>query len=133
MKKTLIIFSYFLIIFLSSCANNPDYSDLGKISFSNNVNKNSFTFLVSDEYLRSNDESPADKNYPKMTTAEAKLLVKILKANGNCLDQDGHPSFVIISKQEKIYDTTFSHLIEQNYNARPAVPAMYFGKCSEKK
>ena len=120
---------YIAVFFLSSCANNLDYSNLGKVSFANNINKSSFTFLVSDEYIRSNEKSPFDKNHPKMTVAETKLLVKILKDTGSCLDKNGYPSFVITSKQEKIYDTTFLHLIEKNYNARPIVPAMYFGRC----
>ncbi len=133
MKKPLIIFSYLITFFLYSCASNSDYSEYGKISFDNNADRNSFTFLVSDEYIASYAKSPADKNYPKMTEAEVKLLVKILKNNENCLDKNGHLSFVIISKQEKIYDTTFSRLIEQNYNARPIVPAMYFGRCNQRK
>jgi hypothetical protein len=133
MKKPLIIFSYFATFFLYSCASNSDYSEFGKVNFDNNADRSSFAFLVSDEYIASHAKSPSDKNYPKMTEAEAKLLVKILKNNQNCLDKNGHPSFVIMSKQEKIYDTTFSHLIEQNYNARPVVPAMYFGRCSQRK
>lgn len=131
MKKLLVIsVCYILQFFLFSCAtNNEDYSNLAKVSFGNTVDSNSFTFLVSDEYLLQNTKSPADKKYPKMTVAEVKLLEKILKNIKRCIDKNGHPSFIITSKQEKIYDTTFSNLIEQNYHAKPAVPAMYFGKC----
>ena len=57
MKKPLIIFSYLVTFFLYSCASNADYSEFGKINFDNNADKNSFTFLVSDEYIASNTKS----------------------------------------------------------------------------
>jgi hypothetical protein len=128
LQKNLII-CLITLLSLSSCA-NIDLS-LGKVSFNSNINKNAFIFLVSDEYLRLNSHSKIDKNYPKMTKAEADLLIAILKKNQHCLNKNGQPSFIITSKQEKVYDTTFLSLIEQNYNARPIVLATYFGKCIE--
>ena len=66
-----------------------------------------------------------------MTQAEAKLLTSLLKEQKYCLSDSGSPSFIITSRQEKIYDMTFAHLIEQNYNARPIAPRMYFGQCKK--
>lgn len=37
--------------------------------------------------------------------------------------------FEIISRQEKIFDATFSKLIAENYNAKPLSPVSYYGKC----
>jgi hypothetical protein len=65
-----------------------------------------------------------------MTNAEVALLNSILRQRKYCILELGKPSFKIISRQEKIYDTTFSHLIEQNYRAKPASPRTYYGECS---
>ena len=90
--------------------------------------QNSFIFVVSEEFAKISNKSKRDKYNPKVTKAEAKLLNKILRKNQYC--QNGkNPSFIITSKQEKIYDMTFAHLIEENYNAKPIVPKTYFGKC----
>jgi hypothetical protein len=58
-------------------------------------------------------------------------LTNLLKEQKYCLNDSGYPSFIITSRQEKIYDMTFAHLIEQNYNARPIAPRMYFGQCKK--
>jgi hypothetical protein len=86
---------------------------------------------VSDEFLSSNSNSPKDKVFSKMTKAEADLIKILLKQKKYCLNKDGIPFFVITSRQEKIYDMTYAHLIEQNYKARPIAPRMYFGKCEK--
>jgi hypothetical protein len=67
-----------------------------------------------------------------MTEAESELLVKLLKQSKYCFNSDEKIFFKITSKQEKIYDMTFAHLIEQNYNARPVTPLMYYGECTSK-
>ena len=64
-----------------------------------------------------------------MSVAELKLLMKFLQNNKYCINKNGELSFEIKSKQEKIYDVTFSSLIEQSYNARPVAPTTYFGEC----
>ncbi|HLD77180.1 MAG TPA: hypothetical protein VI861_03510, partial [Rickettsiales bacterium] len=88
----------------------------------------SFTFYVDEDYIRDNEKSKIDQKNPQMTKAESKLLMFLLKKNGYC-NGKGKPKFVITSKQEKIYDVTFAHLIEQNYRAKPVAPRMYYGKC----
>lgn len=131
-KKGRKIFSslpFFLLII--SCISDP--SRYGRVTMHSAADsKNSFTFSVNDEFLRANSESPQDKKIPKMTEAEANLLVILLKKQNYCLDKYGTPIFTIASRQEKIYDMTFAHLIEQHYNARPIAPRMYFGQCVTK-
>ena len=97
----------------------------------NTSDKNSFVFSISGEFVQLNSDSPKDKEYPKMTVAEAKLLEALLKEKEYCLNDDGDPAFLITSRQEKVFDMTFAHLIEQNYNARPVAPRMYFGQCKK--
>lgn len=125
--KTVVLF--LTAVFLFSCS-SPDLSRLGKLSFYNSINKNSFSFIISDDFSRENQKSKPSKTHPKMTEAEVKLLSKFLKKNNYCINKNGDISFVIISRQEKVYDVTFSSLIEQNYNARPITPITYFGECS---
>lgn len=98
----------------------------------NGVSKKSFTFFVEDDFIEKNIDSKIDKKNPKLTKAEAKLLYKILKQQKYCVNSDNDIFFKINSRQEKIYDVTFAHLIEQNYRAKPVSPRMYFGECLEK-
>ena len=123
----LIFLPFFL--FAISCASNS--SKYGRVTLHNTADKNSFVFSASEEFTKVNDDSPKDKKFPKMTQAEAKLLTNLLKEQKYCLNDSDSPRFVITSRQEKIYDMTFAHLIEQNYNTRPIVPRMYFGQCKE--
>jgi hypothetical protein len=97
----------------------------------NSSDKSSFVFLVSETFTKVNSDSPQDKNFPKMTEAETKLLKNLLKQKKYCLNNSRTPDFIITSRQEKIYDMTFAHLIEQNYNARSIAPRMYFGQCKK--
>jgi len=126
-SKTAVLF--LSAIFLFSCT-KEDLSRSGKLSFYNSVNKNSFSFIISNDFSRKNQESKSSKDHSKMTIAEVKLLSKFLKNNNYCINKNGNISFVIISRQEKIYDVTFFSLIEQNYNAKPIIPITYFGECS---
>jgi hypothetical protein len=119
---------YFSATFLFSCS-NLDLSHSGKLIFHNSAQKTSFSFVVSEEFNKQNSTSKPSKDYPKMTEAEAKLLLKFLKKNNYCINKNGEITFVIISRQEKVFDVTFSSLIGQNYNARPVTPTTYFGEC----
>jgi hypothetical protein len=115
-------------IVLTSCS-SIDINQYGRVVKSSSANQNSFIFSVSEEYLEDNKNSKIDKNNPKMTKAESGLLKKILKKQDYCINEKGDLSFRITSRQEKIYDMTFAHLIEESYNARPVAPRMYYGEC----
>jgi hypothetical protein len=125
---SILLLPFFIALF--SCAQG-DLANLGKLSFHNTGGKESFIFTVSDEFIADNKDSPADEYNAKISEAEAELLTKILSRNNYC-DNKKTPSFVITSKQEKIFDMTFAHLIEENYNARAIVPRTYFGQCRSK-
>lgn len=116
--------------FLISCISDP--SHYGRVTPQNTADSDSFIFSVNDEFTKINSASPQDKKNPKMTKAEANLLTLLLQQKKYCLDGSGNPIFTIISRQEKIFDMTFAHLIEENYNARPIAPRMYFGRCEKR-
>jgi hypothetical protein len=112
---------------IASCSNN--LAESGKVSLHESLGENKyFVFTVSDKFLEKNKESPADEANPKMSEAESQLLIKLLKEKRYCAN-GSELSFVINSRQEKVYDMTFAHLIEKNYNARPISPRSYFGRC----
>jgi hypothetical protein len=117
-------------VFVLSCA-NQDLSKSGRLTFHNTGGKGSFIFTVSEEFVEETRKSPQDKYNPKINEAEAALLKKLLKQSDYCVSGK-NPPFIITSKQEKIFDMTFAHLIEENYNARPIVPRTYFGQCRTK-
>ncbi len=116
-----------LLLILSSCASGSLHQ--GRVDLYGAGDLNSFVFTVSDEFILSHKDSIPDKKNPKITQAEAALLVTLLKEKKFCLDDDSSPLFEITSRQEKIFDATFAHLIEENYKARAITPKMYFGKC----
>lgn len=118
---------FFMLII--SCSG--DLTRYGRVVPQNTAHKNSFVFSVSEEYLDQHADNKRDKQYPKMTKAEVVLLMKILKQQQYCLNKDAKISFIITSRQEKIYDATFSHLIEESYKAKPVTPRMYYGECVE--
>ncbi len=89
-----------------------------------------FLFTVEDSFVARNLDSPLDEEHLKMTKAEADLLKILLKKQNYCISENGF-SFKISSRQEKIYDITFAHLIEENYNAKPISPKSYFGFCNK--
>ena len=124
LNRILIIAAFTLAV--SACASDP--SLYGKVRQYNSTDNKSFVFSVDEEFLRKSEGSKKDKEYPLMTEAEVKLLLALLMQKDYCL-KDGNPSFKINSRQEKIYDVTFAHLIEQSYNAKPVSPRMYFGSC----
>ncbi|MDX2083323.1 MAG: hypothetical protein SFV53_05005 [Rickettsiales bacterium] len=127
----LILRLYPLIFILAFSCATQDFSQYGRVNLYGQGSKN-FTFAVSDDYLRANQNSKPDKVNPKMTVAESDLLLNLLKQKKYCLNNSGKIFFRITSKQEKIYDMTFAHLIEQNYNARPVTPVIYYGECLNK-
>ncbi len=120
---------FFLLPFFLLLACSGDLSRYGHVTLHSTANRDSFIFSVSDEFLKENASSPLDKKNPKMTEAESRLLRHLLKIKNYCPLAYGSPLFQITSRQEKIFDMTFTHLIEENYNTRPAVPLMYFGVC----
>ena len=120
-----LLLPFFLLIV--SCAS--DLSHYGRVTLHNGSKKDSFVFSVNEEFIKSNPNSPKDKRNPKLTEAESELLANLLKQKSYCPNKYGSPLFDITSRQEKIYDMTFAHLIEQNYNAKPVAPRMYFGRC----
>lgn len=115
-----------LALVASACMINP--SRYGKVRQYNSSDKKSFVFSVDEQYLEKHENSSKDEYYPLMTEAEIRLLRALLAQNNYCVIE-GKPSFKINSRQEKIYDVTFAHLIEQNYKAKPVAPRMYFGEC----
>lgn len=119
--------SLFIVNILSSCTIS-DSSQYGQVSFYNTGESKSFIFTVSEEFIKKNQNSAVNEYNPKITNAEADLLEALLKNNDYCQSEKS-PQYVITSKQEKIFDMTFAHLIEENYNAKPIVPRTYFGRC----
>lgn len=124
---------FFLPFFVFAVSCIADLSRYGRVSLHSTSNKNSFVFSVSDEFLQLNSNSPKNPKLYQMTEAEYELLIKLLKQKKYCLTTFGKPVFVITSRQEKIYDMTFAHLIETNYNAKSVAPRMYFGQCLKEK
>ena len=118
---------FFMLVF--SCA--ADLSRYGRVTLHHSVNKNSFLFSVNDEFLKDNSKSKLDKTHPKMSKAEVKLLKVLLNQQSYCLNRFGVPGFIITSRQQKVYDMTYAHLIESNYNTKSVAPRMYFGQCSK--
>ena len=116
-------------VLIASCSADP--SHYGRVAMHNTANKNSFTFSVNDDFDEIAQKSKPDKKNPKITEAEARLLSAILKQQNYCINDGSNPKFIITSRQEKIYDMTFAHLIEQSYKARPITPRMYFGECKK--
>lgn len=116
------------LFFVISCKSSITQGD---VKMYDSVNKKGyFAFTVDQNFERENSKSPLDKKYKKMTVSEVDLLTKILKNKGYC-QKDSETSFVILSKQEKIYDMTFAHLIEENYKSRPLTPKTFFGYCTK--
>ncbi len=128
-KSRTILGSLLFFVFATSCT--KDLSQYGRVTLYGQGSKN-FTFFVSEEYLRANRDSKPDKINPRLTEAEAELLLNLLEKRNYCINDRGKIFYSITSRQEKIYDMTFAHLIEQNYNARPVTPLMYYGECLSK-
>jgi hypothetical protein len=120
-----------LVLAITSCVEH-DISSHGRLDYYKSGDLGSFVFSVGDDFFKSNSESSKDKNNPIISVAESDLLKVLMKKKGVCLDKYGDPQFKITAKQEKIYDATFAHLIEENYRARPLTPIVYSGRCLSK-
>ena len=119
---------FFILILLSSCANS-DYFKYGKVTFHATSNNDFFVFTVDDNFYKKYKNSPNNKNHPRLSDEEYVMLKTILKSKKYCIENSINPQFEIISRQEKIFDATFSKLIAENYNAKPLTPVSYYGKC----
>lgn len=122
------LFFFLTALTLSACSSSQELRQ-GKVTLHSTANKDSFIFTVDEKFCRKNKNSPKDKNNPIITKAEASLLEKLLDEKKYCVSKKS-PNYVIISMQEKVYDATFAHLIEQSYNARPAAPKTFYGQCA---
>jgi hypothetical protein len=117
-----------IAILLTSCSLTK-INDTGRVDL-NDASGISFNFSINEERTNKDFSLSKDKNYPEMTELSAKLLMKILKRKKYCLNKEGKIDFMILSRQEKIYDITYSGLIEQSYSAKkPLSPIIYYGKC----
>ena len=131
LKKTLkfkILSSFSLLFFVSSCVSIVE-ENAAKLVFSDSINKKSFSFIVSEKFVKDNSKSKLSPFFSQINVAELKLLMSLLKKNNYCIDKDGELSFRINSKQAEVRDITFLSVIEHSYNAKPTSPAIYFGEC----
>jgi hypothetical protein len=131
----MMIFNIFKIIvlsiILSSCTN---YSNHAKLSLHSTGERNSFIFTISEEFLEKNYKKLNNEvkgQGVKISKTEFNLLKKLLKEKKFCINEDNDLAFEITSRQEKIYDMTFSHLIATSYKAKPLSPRSYFGECKK--
>lgn len=124
-----LIFLFIAVFFAQSCA--QDYVGKGKVSPYRQSSSGgaAFLFKIDEGFSTKGGGSRIDDRHRLMKKGEVSLLKKMLVDNNLCLDEYNNPSFMITSKQEKIYDVTFANLIEQSYGARPVTPLTYFGKC----
>ena len=126
--RSILLLPFFVLVM--GC--DADLSRYGRVTLHNTLNKDSFIFSVEDEFLQKKASSKQDKKHPKMTKAEVKLLKVLLHQKSYCLNDFGLPEFMITSRQQKVYDITYAHLIEKNYNIQSVAPRMYFGQCVRK-
>lgn len=117
-----------LILLNQSCA-NPDYFKYGKISFQATSQNEYFTFTVDDAFYKKYKNSANNKDHPRLSDEEFKMLNTLLKNKKYCVKNSFNPNFEIISRQEKIFDTTFAKLIAESYNAKSVSPVSYYGRC----
>jgi hypothetical protein len=118
----------FILVLLFSCSNS-DYFKYGKVTFHATSSNDFFVFTVDDNFYKKYKNSPNNKIHPRLSDEEYKMLKAILKNKKYCIENSINPQFEIISRQEKIFDATFSKLIAENYNAKPLTPVSYYGKC----
>ena len=117
------------LILTSSCSGSM--LKYGKVKrYKSSSNSQAFLFKVEEGFLKHGDPVERDTRHLLMNKDEARLLNRLLVNKKLCLDGYNYPSYVITSKQEKIYDVTFANLIERNYNARPVSPLTYYGHCT---
>ena len=119
-----------LSFLLFSCSTSRETKDAGlvKLLFYNSLDRKSFSFQVSDKFLRLNP-SRTDATYKNITKSELSALKNLLKKNHYCINNDNKLSFEIISRQQQIYDITSADAVEQKHNIAPLTPLTYFGSC----
>lgn len=122
---------FFLLIFSNCTSYYIGNKNSAKITRFNSENKESFSFVVGEEFLKNHADSKPSSKFSEMSKAEYSLLKRFLRDNKYCFNKNNRLSFQVNSKQEKVYDITFSSLIEQSYNAKPISPATYFGECKK--
>ena len=126
--KKIIFLSLFLILF--ACTSKKIIKNFASLSYHVMGLRKTFIFTISEDFILQNKKSATNKKHPKLTNAEFNLLISLLKEKKYCLNNQGQYSFVIDSRQEKIFDITYSQLIAKNYNAKPISPVSYYGTCS---
>jgi hypothetical protein len=130
--KIKVVIIIFLLIASSRCSfKNFDYAN---VTLHKTGDRESFIFSVSEEFLEKNQKSlkhEHKKSKVRISKIEYQLLVELLEKKKFCLNQQGKVDFEITSKQEKIYDMTFSHLIATSYKAKPLTALSYFGECKK--
>lgn len=114
------------IILLSSCS--QDYDKLVKIRFYNSINVKEFSFVFNADFLEK-DKSLQDKEHPKLTKMQSKIVQELLKKNNYCINNSQKLIFTITSKQTELYDVTVADFDKIKYRSRPLSPVTYFGKC----
>ena len=124
-----ILLFLFILILSSSCSG--DLTKYGKVQRykAASSRNHAFSFKVEGEFALHSDPTKRDEKHMLMNEDEVNLLNKLLVGQKLCLDEYSYPSYVITSKQRKIYDVTFANLIDQNYNAKPVAPLTYYGRC----
>jgi hypothetical protein len=124
--------NFFIIISflsISSCHKNLQYpSSSGKLLSYDSLNDKSFSFEVSNEFVK-NNKSKIDPEHPVITKAESSFLKTLLRKNNYCINNKGELSFEVTSRQAEIYDITFSDNSKKKYNPKSLTPVTYFGKC----
>jgi len=114
-----------LALFLQSCVDPSKYGAVRTYGDSQ-----SFMFLVSEDFIKSNKHSKQYSHNSILNTAEASLLSSLLKKDNICLNESSSPKYIITSKQQKVYDITYASLIEENYNTKSITPLTFYGRCS---
>ena len=125
--KMIVLLLLFLITF--SCVFKKESKNLASLSFHITGSKKTFIFTVSEDFLLQNKSSAVHKKHNKLTNAEFDLLLSLLKEKQYCLNDKKKYVFNIDSRQEKIFDVTYSQLIAKSYNAKPISPVSYYGSC----
>lgn len=129
--KFRLIFTISAIIFLlqslSACG-TTDYSKYATLSTYDRGSKRAFSLVVKGDFAKKIPKDDYNEN-KHISNSEIKILEKLLKQNKYCLNKDGKLSFVVLWRQDEIYDVTFADLVVQSYNARALTPLTYFGEC----
>lgn len=123
------VFLLTLFLVSASCYNNQEYKKFGKVSFQASAKDSYFTYTIDDSFYKKYQDLGNNQTHPRLSDAEFKMLNQLLKDKKYCTKNSYNPSFEILSKQKKIYDTTFAKLIAENYNTRSTSPVTYIGKC----